>query len=88
MFCWSISVNGTSLFESITKMLWKLRNRNVKYNEVISLGDDLYNRQNIHLVFDGVDTVAEVKFNDVVLGKTQNMFTQYTFDIKKYVKVR
>lgn len=88
MFCWSISVNGTSLFESITKMLWKLRKRNVKYNEVISLGDDLYNRQNIHLVFDGVDTVAEVKFNDVVLGKTQNMFTQYTFDIKKYVKVR
>lgn len=49
-------------------------------------GEDLVNRINIHLVFDGVDTVAEVQINDVVIGKMQNMFRQYVFDIKQHVK--
>lgn len=53
-----------------------------------SIGEDLYNRRNIHLIFDGVDTMAEVKVNNVVVGKMQNMFRQYVFDIKKLVTVK
>ncbi len=38
------------------------------------------------LVFDGIDTFAEVYLDDVLLGKTENMFLQYRFDISSIVK--
>lgn len=33
--------------------------------------------QKVKLIFDGVDTVAEILFNNVTIGKTDNMFTRY-----------
>ncbi|KAK7819384.1 hypothetical protein U0070_025412 [Myodes glareolus] len=42
--------------------------------------------QKVRLIFEGVDTVAEVLFNNVTLGKTDNMFTGYSFDITTVVR--
>ncbi|KAL1772180.1 beta-mannosidase isoform X1 [Sigmodon hispidus] len=42
--------------------------------------------QKVKLIFEGVDTVAEILFNDVTIGKTDNMFTEYSFDITNVVR--
>ncbi|XP_031231470.1 beta-mannosidase isoform X1 [Mastomys coucha] len=42
--------------------------------------------QKVKLIFDGVDTVAEILFNNVTVGKTDNMFTGYSFDVTNVVK--
>ncbi|XP_048189499.1 beta-mannosidase [Perognathus longimembris pacificus] len=41
--------------------------------------------QKINLVFEGIDTVAEILFNNVTIGKTDNMFRRYSFDISNLV---
>lgn len=38
------------------------------------------------LVFDGIDTFAEITLNGVVLGKTQNMHRSYRFDIGAHLR--
>ncbi|XP_057649129.1 beta-mannosidase isoform X2 [Chionomys nivalis] len=42
--------------------------------------------QKVRLIFEGVDTVAQILFNNVTLGKTDNMFTGYSFDITGVVR--
>uniref|UniRef100_A0A6J0UK86 Beta-mannosidase n=1 Tax=Pogona vitticeps TaxID=103695 RepID=A0A6J0UK86_9SAUR len=42
--------------------------------------------QKVALVFEGVDTVAQVVVNNVTVGKTDNMFNRYTFDITDVIK--
>ncbi|XP_005406305.1 PREDICTED: beta-mannosidase [Chinchilla lanigera] len=42
---------------------------------------DISKWQKVNLVFEGVDTVAEIFFNNVFVGKTDNMFRRYSFDI-------
>lgn len=39
------------------------------------------------LVFHGVDTVADIYLNDKLLGRTDNMFVRYRFDVKGVLKV-
>ena len=43
---------------------------------------DLLTQAHIELVCDGLDTLAELSLNDETLGKTENMFRQYRFDLK------
>ncbi|ABY95559.1 MULTISPECIES: beta-mannosidase [Thermoanaerobacter] len=40
----------------------------------------------IKLVFEGIDTFADIYLNGIHLGKVQNMFIPYEFDIKDIVK--
>ena len=37
------------------------------------------------LVFDGLDTIAEIYLNDNIVGNTNNMFVQYKYDVAKYL---
>lgn len=37
------------------------------------------------LVFDGLDTIAEIYLNNNIIGNTNNMFVQYKFEIAKYL---
>ncbi|XP_078731547.1 beta-mannosidase [Lampetra fluviatilis] len=46
----------------------------------------LQNRQKAVLVFEGVDTVATVSLNGVVLGRTDNMFISYEFVVSGLLK--
>ena len=43
---------------------------------------DLLSQSHIELVCDGLDTLAELSLNGEVLGKAENMFRQYRFDLK------
>lgn len=42
-------------------------------------------KKDINLVFEGLDTIAEILLNDKIIGKTDNMFVQYHFLLKKYL---
>ncbi|XP_042325087.1 beta-mannosidase isoform X5 [Sceloporus undulatus] len=42
--------------------------------------------EKVSLVFEGVDTVAQVVVNNVTIGKTDNMFNSYRFDITDVIK--
>ena len=38
-----------------------------------------------HLVFDGLDTIADIYLNGSLLGQSENMFLRYSFPVKKLV---
>ncbi|XP_013914841.1 PREDICTED: beta-mannosidase [Thamnophis sirtalis] len=42
--------------------------------------------QKVILVFEGVDTVAQIVINNVTVGKTDNMFQTYKFDVTDVIK--
>ena len=37
----------------------------------------------MNLTFHGIDTVAEIRLNHYLLGRTDNMFVRYSYDISK-----
>lgn len=39
------------------------------------------------LVFHGIDTVADVRLNGLVLGQTDNMFVRYKYNVKNILRV-
>ncbi|HSN94034.1 MAG TPA: glycoside hydrolase family 2 protein [Anaerolineaceae bacterium] len=47
---------------------------------------DLLNQAHIELVCDGLDTLAELSLNGELLGKADNMFRQYRFDLRPLLK--
>uniref|UniRef100_A0A8C6XH48 Beta-mannosidase n=1 Tax=Naja naja TaxID=35670 RepID=A0A8C6XH48_NAJNA len=42
--------------------------------------------QKVILVFDGIDTVAQIVVNNITVGKTDNMFQMYKFDVTDVIK--
>ena len=42
----------------------------------------------VDLVMDGVDTAAEIRLNDQILGRTENMFVRLRFDVRDLLKVK
>ncbi|XP_040607685.1 beta-mannosidase isoform X2 [Mesocricetus auratus] len=61
---------------------------NWTYSTEFKLPFNVREWQKAKLIFEGVDTVAEILFNNVIIGKTDNMFTGYSFDITKVVRDR
>ena len=58
---------------------------------VYTVGFDLsssidYTKNNVFVVFKGVDLFSEIYLNGVLLGKTDNMFKEFKFNISPYVK--
>jgi len=47
---------------------------------------DILKKPNVFLVCDGLDTLAEVYLNDELVGKSNNMFRQYRWNIKPLLK--
>lgn len=45
----------------------------------------LLERKNLELVFEGLDTHAEIYLNEQLLGRTNNMFRRFSFNIKPYL---
>ena len=46
----------------------------------------LINKENIELVFEGIDTVSIIKLNGIVIGSTDNMFKTWRFSVKEIIK--
>ncbi|XP_053779055.1 beta-mannosidase isoform X2 [Desmodus rotundus] len=61
---------------------------NWTYSKEFQIPFDTSKWQKVNLVFEGVDTVAKVLLNNVLIGKTNNMFKRYSFDITQVVKPR
>lgn len=47
----------------------------------------MLNHTRVALVFEGLDTAAEVFLNDQSVGKSTNMFARYIFDVKSSLQV-
>lgn len=56
------------------------------YTTTFDLPSDLFRSEEILLQFDAVDTFSEIILNGTSLGKTDNMFLQYTFSVKELLK--
>lgn len=59
---------------------------NWTYSKEFKIPFDSSKRQKVNLIFDGVDTVTKIIFNNVTIGKTDNMFNEYKFDITRVVR--
>jgi beta-mannosidase len=51
-----------------------------------AIDSDILEKKEIYLQLNGIDTHAEVILNNVVLGKCNNAFTRYQFDVKKIIQ--
>ncbi len=56
------------------------------YENSFVVPDSLAESEEILLEFDGIDTFAEVYLNGNLLGKCENMFLQYVYSVKDYIK--
>ncbi len=57
------------------------------YELAFALTEDVYKREHLALVFEGLDTYAHVYLNDTLLLKADNMFRTWTIPCKHYLKV-
>ena len=57
-----------------------------EYRRSFPVSDDLLMEERVYLVFDGLDTLSKVVVNGVELGKTDNMFRQYRWEVKELLK--
>ena len=53
----------------------------------LSVTDKLLSKQRVELVAHGLDTVSTVSINGHIVGKTDNQFIRYKFDVKKVLKI-
>nr|XP_006629912.2 PREDICTED: beta-mannosidase [Lepisosteus oculatus] len=59
---------------------------NWTYSRTFSLSSELRKRKKFNLVCEGLDTVSTISINGVAIGKTDNMFRRYTFDVTGLLK--
>ncbi|XP_001359635.3 beta-mannosidase [Drosophila pseudoobscura] len=45
-----------------------------------------YQRGHINLTFHGIDTIAEIRLNHQLLGRTDNMFVRYSYDVSSILQ--
>ncbi len=57
-----------------------------EYQTSFTCASELLAEEHIFLVCDGLDTLATVSLNGQVLGHTDNMFRQYRWDIKPFLR--
>ncbi len=56
------------------------------YRTVFRLNDDLLSKRNIQLVFEGLDTYADVFLNGMKIREANNMFRQWEVDCREQLK--
>ncbi|KAM6439989.1 beta-mannosidase isoform 1-T1 [Liasis olivaceus] len=59
---------------------------NWTYSRTFKAPFDISMWQKVSLVFEGVDTVAQIVVNNITVGKTDNMFQKYNFDVTDVIK--
>ncbi len=67
------------------RVAWVAEN-NWEYRHTFNMQADVFQRKQIWLVCDGLDTLASLTLNGSPLGETDNMFRQYRFDVKPLLK--
>jgi beta-mannosidase len=67
------------------KLQW-IEKENYEYKTVFSVPSNLLNKKNVELVFDGLDTYADVFLNGNIILQANNMFRQWKIDVKQLLK--
>ena len=58
------------------------------YRKIFDAPVEILNCARVDLVFDGLDTIASIWLNDKLIGKTNNMFIPFRFDVTSFLKPR
>ena len=58
-----------------------------EYETVFNVDSTTFNKQNIELIFKGLDTYADVYLNDIEILNADNMFREWKADVKKIIKL-
>jgi beta-mannosidase len=66
------------------KVQW-VAEKDWEYRRIFTLDASLSQEQHQFLVCDGLDTLAEVWLNDHLLGRTDNMFRQWSWEVNKFL---
>jgi beta-mannosidase len=69
------------------KLQW-ISDCNWIYKTQFGLPKDFDSQKKVSLIFEGIDTIAEIFLNGKSVGKTENMFLKYQFDITEFLRVR
>ena len=56
------------------------------YRKIFDAPEKLLDCDRIDLVFDGLDTIASIWLNNKLLGKTNNMFIPFRFNVTSFLK--
>jgi len=56
-----------------------------EYRHTFTVDAEILSEGHVFLVCDGLDTLAEVTLNGHLVGKTENMFRQYRWDVKAHL---
>jgi len=56
------------------------------YSLKFDVSPQLINKENVELVFEGIDTFSIIKLNGIVIGSTDNMFKTWRFSVKEIIK--
>ncbi|HVO68796.1 MAG TPA: glycoside hydrolase family 2 protein [Aggregatilineaceae bacterium] len=59
-----------------------------EYRRSFTVAPELAAEEHIWLVCDGLDTLATVTLNGYALGRTENMFRQYRWDVRPFIRSR
>lgn len=59
-----------------------------QYQSSFELDSETLQKSHLELTFEGLDTYASIFLNDSLLGKTDNAFRTWTFDIKNIAKAQ
>ena len=64
-----------------------IENEDYEYQLLFQADRKLISKEKIELVFEGIDTYAEIFLNDSLILTTDNMFRKWKFDCKKIIKL-
>ncbi len=70
------------------KSLQWIEKENWDYQTTFNVSNEALSKKNIKLVFDGLDTYADVYLNDKLILKADNMFRQWQVDVKELLKLK
>ena len=68
-----------------TKLQW-INTTDFTYKTTVNINPTIFAKQEIELVFDGLDTYAKVYWNDSLILEANNMFRQWVIPIKHFAK--
>jgi beta-mannosidase len=68
-----------------SKLQW-IDTLNWEYKTVFNIDEELFSKKNIDLVFDGLDTYADVYLNGNLILQANNMFRGFTINAKPFLK--
>lgn len=63
-----------------------IERRDWRYRSRFVVPEELRQHRCIELVFEGLDTIAEISLNGIRLGRTENMFVRHVFSIGEFLR--